>query len=641
MHCLQEVAIRHFMLVSAFAALLAFPAAAQMSNEECLACHSDPTLTKDLGNGKTSSVHADPAKFEASVHGVFGCTDCHSDITGYPHEPVPAKVDCSMCHADAVVAWENSLHAKAVKEGTARGAQCADCHGHPHEILSSSDPNSKTSHGKIPATCASCHAQKFIMDEAGLRTQSAVSYQDSVHGRAVAKGSAKAAVCTDCHDYHAVRPANDPLSGIFKFNVGRTCGQCHSSVAAEYADSIHGKALARGSWSSPVCTDCHGIHSISMTEDANRGPSASCARCHEEVRLSDEFGVPGGRVASFESSYHGLARRMGSTVAADCASCHTAHAVLPSSDPNSAIHPQNLQKTCGQCHEGAAENFTRGKVHRVAGDVSDTPSKIITWIRRIYIALIFLTIGMMLLHNILLWVRKAREARLRRGPTVERMTRNQRLQHAALVLSFFVLVISGFALAWPESVFATVFGPNEWARRLAHRIAAVIMMGIGLYHLGYMFFTKEGRQGLKDFWLRFSDLRDAMSAFGYGLGKRKDKPQFGRFSYAEKIEYWAMVWGTIVMGVTGLMIWYFVEVATWIPRWWIDVATTIHYYEAILATLAIIVWHFYQVIFDPDIYPMNWSWYDGKMSAEHYEEEHGRDHVKLSAADADGEKHGE
>ena|SRR5476649_1757618 len=85
------------------------------------------------------------------------------------------------------------------------------------------------------------------------------------------------------------------------------------------------------------------------------------------------------------------------------------------------------------------------------------------------------------------------------------------------------------------------------------------------------------------------------------------------------------MWGTVVMALTGLMIWYSVAVATWIPRWWIDVATTVHYYEAILATLAILVWHFYHVIFDPDVYPMNWAWLDGKMSKEQFEEEHPRE----------------
>lgn len=618
--------MRTLIIATALVLAAAFPARSQTSNADCLSCHDNPELTKDAGGGQTVSVHADPKKLGASVHGPLDCTNCHAEVTGYPHEPAPKAVDCGSCHPDSVAAWDNSLHAKAVKSGSARGARCADCHGLAHEILPSSDPKSKTAHGSIPATCSACHAQKFVMEKAGLSAQSAISYEASVHGRAVARGSAKAAACTDCHDHHAVRPANDPLSGIFKFNVARTCGQCHASIAGHYAESVHGKALARGNWNAPVCTDCHGIHTISLAGDQVRGPRSSCARCHEGVRLSQEFGVAGKRVASYESSYHGLARRMGSTLAADCASCHGAHGVLPSSDPRSAIHPKNLQGTCGKCHKGAQANFTRGKVHLIAGDVSDTPSRIITWIRRIYIPLIILTIGFMLLHNFLIWWKKALAARQSRGHTVERMNLNQRIQHAVMALSFIVLVISGFALAWPDSVFATVFGPSEQVRRIVHRVAAVIMIAIGLYHLAYMTFTREGRKGLRDLWFRFSDARDVTGVLRYCLGLSNEKPRFARFSYAEKAEYWAGMWGTIVMALTGLMIWYSVNVAKWIPRWWIDVATTIHYYEAILATLAILVWHFYHVIFDPDVYPMNWSWFDGKMSAEQFKEEHAREY---------------
>jgi len=614
--------MRTFVIATVFLFAAALPVRSQLTNTDCLSCHDNKELTKDAGGGKTVSVSVDPKKFAASVHGPLDCTNCHADVKAYPHDPAPKAVDCASCHPDSVAAWDTSLHAKAVKSGVARGAKCADCHGPAHEVLPSSDPKSKTAHGAVPATCSACHGQKFVMAKAGLSNQSAISYEASVHGRAVANGSAKAAVCTDCHDHHAVRPANDPLSGIFKFNVARTCGKCHATTAAHYAESIHGKALARGNWNAPVCTDCHGIHTISRAGDAVNGPRSSCERCHAGVRLTKEFGVAGTRVATYQSSYHGLARQMGSTTAADCASCHTAHDVLPSSDPRSAINPRNLQKTCGKCHQGAQINFTQGKIHRVDGDVSDTPSRIVTWIKRIYIVLILLTIGFMLLHNALVWWKKAVAARKGRGHTVERMNLNQRIQHMVMGTSFVILVISGFALAWPNSYFAALFGPSEQLRRMVHRVAAVVMIAIGLYHLAYMVFTREGRKGLRDLWLRFSDGRDVIGVFLYYLGLSKKKPQFGRFSYAEKVEYWAGMWGTIVMALTGLMIWYSVTVATWIPRWWIDVATTVHYYEAILATLAILVWHFYHVIFDPDVYPMNWAWFDGKMSEEQFKEEH-------------------
>ena len=119
----------------------------------------------------------------------------------------------------------------------------------------------------------------------------------------------------------------------------------------------------------PTCTDCHGIHSIKAHTDPN-SPVAEqnvsrdiCARCHEGVRLSQEFGVPGNRVTSYFDSYHGLAAEGGSVVAANCSSCHGVHNILPSSDPRSTINRANLDATCGKCHKGVTQKFTRTPVH--------------------------------------------------------------------------------------------------------------------------------------------------------------------------------------------------------------------------------------------------------------------------------------
>jgi cytochrome b subunit of formate dehydrogenase len=111
--------------------------------------------------------------------------------------------------------------------------------------------------------------------------------------------------------------------------------------------------------------------------------------------------------------------------------------------------------------------------------------------------------------------------------------------------------------------------------------------------------------------------------FAYYLGASKAKPKIARFGYAEKAEYWAVVWGTLIMGLTGLMIWFKLGVFSFLPRWAIDIALAVHFYEAVLATLAIVVWHFYHVIFDPDVYPVNFAFLDGRVSEEHYREEHG------------------
>jgi formate dehydrogenase gamma subunit len=607
--------------------LFAFSAAAQMSNEDCLACHDDASLTKDVG-GRSVSVHVDPAKYEASVHGMFGCSDCHTDISDYPHEPAAARVDCSSCHPDAVAAYDRSLHADSVAKRNPQAATCFSCHGGPHEILSSSDENSRTYRTHLPAVCGECHGVKFVMEKSGFSVQPFLNYQESVHGKLVAGGSMTAAVCTDCHNSHEVLSGRDPDSPIFKFNVPQTCGQCHGGVTKEFDESVHGRALARGNWSSPSCTDCHGIHLIKPHIDPTSSVSSqavaltTCANCHEGVKLSEEFGIAGYRIRSYRDSYHGLAKRLGSDVAANCASCHGVHNIYPSSDPRSTIHASNIQATCGSCHPGATEKFVQGTVHLNISLADDIGSKVVRWVRWIYLGLIWGVIGGMILHNLIIWWRKASDARKAAGRNVVRMNRNQRIQHMLLVISFFVLVISGFALAYPDIQALAMITGGEAIRRIVHRAAGVVMIALGIYHVGYMLGTREGRRGLRDFMPNLKDARDVVQTMSYYLRLSNRKPQFGRFTYAEKAEYWALVWGTVIMGVTGLMLWFNVEFARFFARWWLDVATAVHYYEAILATLAIIVWHLYQVIFDPDVYPMNWAWYDGRMTEEQYEHEH-------------------
>ena len=601
------------------------------SNDDCLVCHGDPTLTKDVG-GKPVSLYVNPDSFKNSIHGgLFGCVDCHTDVKTSPHENTPAHITCATCHADEQAAYGRSYHAKAIKAGDGQAATCVDCHGSPHELLPASDPKSRVNHANIPATCGVCHSQKFVMEASGHSAQPFFSYEESVHGRAVAAGSDKAAVCTDCHGTHEILAATDPKASIFKFNVPLTCGKCHAAVQQEFTKSIHGQAIARGNSEAPVCTDCHGIHSIKSHIDPNSSVASlnlarsTCARCHEGVRLGQEFGFEGRRATTYLASYHGLASKLGSQVVANCASCHGVHNILPSSDPNSTINRANLVKTCGQCHPGVTEKFVAAKVHVDAPLSADTGSIAVRWIRKFYLGMIWLVIGGMVLHNLIIWRRKAILRRKTEHRLVTRMSRNQRLQHVLLFSSFIVLVLTGFALKFPDSWFASLLGLGEKVRSIAHRVAAVILIGVGTYHLFYLVLSRDGRRLIQDFLPAPKDASDVWGTLRYYLGLGSEKPEFARFNYAEKAEYWALVWGMFVMAGTGIMLWAKVAVGNLLPRWWLDVATAIHFYEAVLATLAIVVWHFYQVFLDPDVYPMNWAWWDGKMPFEHYAEEHGLD----------------
>jgi cytochrome b subunit of formate dehydrogenase len=611
----------------------------KLKDPDCLACHSDATMTTDV-NGKNVSLFVDGGKLKHSIHGaMFSCVDCHKDVKSLAHETTPQKVTCAQCHADAQAAYAHSTHARAGKTGKNPAANCEDCHGGVHEILPADDPKSPVNHANIPFTCGRCHGQKFLMESNGESAQAFISYQESVHGRAVGKGSTKAAVCTDCHGSHEILPANDAKSPISKFNVPATCGKCHVAVQQTFMQSIHGQAILRGNGQAPVCTDCHGIHSIKAHADPN-SPVAEqnlsrdiCARCHEGVRLSQEFGVPGNRVASYFDSYHGLAAEGGSLVAANCSSCHGVHNILPSSDPRSTINHANLDATCGQCHKGVTQKFTQTRVHLEDGvHPRDIGSIAVRWVRLIYVVLILLVIGAMFLHNAIMWRSKAVARRRMQNPMMTRMTTNQRWQHLILLTSFIILVITGFALKFPDSWFAEVLGMGEKLRGIIHRVAGVALIAAGIYHLFYLAATREGRRLICDIAPRPKDAFDAGRAMLYYLGLSSRKPQFGRFTYGEKAEYWALVWGTALMAITGIMMWAKVWVGDMLARWWVDIATAVHFYEAILATLAILVWHFYQVFFDPDVYPMNWAWWNGKMPVEHYRHEHELDTESLAEA---------
>jgi formate dehydrogenase gamma subunit len=231
-------------------------------------------------------------------------------------------------------------------------------------------------------------------------------------------------------------------------------------------------------------------------------------------------------------------------------------------------------------------------------------------------------IGAMLLHNGLLLAKKLAAIHRARDRAVLRMNFAQRLQHMILAGSFIALALTGFALKYPDSWLAMALGSSEPVRRWIHRAAAVVLLLAGAYHILYVLFSRDGRRLVKDFLPSPKDVKDVIANVFYLVGLKREKAKIGRFGYAEKMEYWAVIWGTIIMGVTGLLIWFKIPVTHFLPRWAVEVALTIHYYEAILACLAIVVWHLYHVIVDPDVFPLNWACWDGYVSQHWHEEEH-------------------
>ena len=604
-------------------ALLASAAAEEIDSDACLACHGGEGFAAPDGH----SLFVDPTSFSASPHGALACTGCHADATEIPHAehlaPVALEI-CATCHDDEVTAYRQSVHGQARAQGVPEAARCRDCHGDLHAPKLHTEATSATHWSNLAATCARCHADGGLTAKFQIPVVRPVeAYLASAHARAVSAGK-HGAVCSDCHGAHEILRGADPRASIWRTNIPATCGKCHAEIVAQYRESVHGEALARGVRDAPVCTDCHGEHRILGPSEpaspvfAANIPGDTCGRCHTDERLNEKYGLPNGHVAAFGDSYHGLALRAGQLRVANCSSCHGVHDIRRSTDPRSHVNQVNLPQTCGKCHPGAGTLFALGAVHVISTSPS---SRAVYWVRGVYLTMIGVVIGFMIVHNLLDLSRKAR------GPTplppgvsgrhAERMSRPLRWQHGLVLLSFTVLAYTGFALKYSQSWWAapvvhweTHFG----LRGIIHRGAALVLIAALLWHLVHLAVSPRMRARLRGLIPSLRDVVVVRATLAYYLRRRVDRPHSGVFGYAEKMEYWAFLWGMVVMGVTGFLLWFDNFTLRYLPKWVADVATAVHFYEAVLATLAILVWHFYWVIFDPDVYPMDWSWWDGRES---------------------------
>lgn len=611
-------------------------------NGECLDCHADSELVRETDYRPGTSVYVDDLALEASIHEGMDCVDCHPDAEDdHPERLAPA--DCADCHEDENDAYIGSLHGLAHADGEADAPTCADCHG-SHQILAATDTASLIHPSRLPYTCGQCHADPdFIARRPISLASPLVGYEQSVHFHE------QGATCADCHSSHTLRKSSDPQSKIYPGNIATTCGRCHEKIQAEYEQSVHGRVVGLHDFDAPTCVDCHGEHEIRTADDPLSSVypthivNSTCAQCHENLLITNRHGLARGRFVSYKDTYHGLAVDAGSIVTAHCASCHGIHNILPSTDPASLIHPDNLQTTCGECHPSAGVRFVEIPVHEGTG-TSAPVHPLDTWVRRIYITLIFTVVGAMLAHNGVVILHAVREKyrRTRAGPTYVRLNSFQIAQHTTMVISFTALVITGFALKFPDAWWVQALswtGMEEMSRRIVHRIAGVVMLSQSIIYLGYLCATRAGRVELRALAPSWQDGRDLVLNLRHFLGRTPDKPSFDRYNYIEKSEFWALAWGVAIMGITGLVLWL-PEWATRIfPAWMVHVSEIVHYYEAWLATLAILVWHLFYVIFYPGEYPLNLTCLDGRIAADELRTHHPREYERLHANE-DEEKNG-
>ena len=411
---LFALALAFLLPVTAVSAQGPRPGAAR-GDVQCQKCHAN----REFLVGKASTVRGDSALFvpdsllRDSRHAKLACADCHPGFeAGYPHNTTAIAVPCQQCHEKQGAEWAASIHAPNART-VGDAPTCVRCHGQ-HHVLGVDDPRSPTYALNVAKLCASCHNDPrivgtYFQTARGAEARTAVAeYYKTVHGVAVTKaGLVVAATCNDCHGAHRILPRDSSQSTVNRANVAVTCGKCHAGVLATFDSSAHGQALAAGTRTktghhAPVCIDCHAGHRIVAANDSVwfRGVVSECGSCHERL------------YKTYFETYHGQVTELGFGLTAKCSDCHTAHAMLPPTDPRSSVNPANLVATCSRCHPGANARFVQYLPHGDPQDRARYP--LLFWVWLFMTTLLVGVFSFFGLHTIL-WLLRLVLDRLRIG----------------------------------------------------------------------------------------------------------------------------------------------------------------------------------------------------------------------------------
>lgn len=211
-----------------------------------------------------------------------------------------------------------------------------------------------------------------------------------------------------------------------------------------------------------------------------------------------------------------------------------------------------------------------------------------------------------------------------------RFGRAERMEHFALLVSFSMLAVTGLPQRYAEyqlaKDFIEILGGIE-SVRILHRFFAVLLMATAIYHGGAVSYKVYVRGVRLSMIPSLRDVRDALGVFLYNIGLRKEHPKMPRYNFGEKVEYLAVVWGTLVMIVTGFMMWNPVATAEYLPGVVIPAARAAHSFEALLAVLSILIWHMYNV----HLKRFNRAMFTGKLPRDAMQEEHAEELAEIES----------
>lgn len=611
-----------------------------IADRTCLKCHAREDVHKVV-EGDTISLRVEKETIANSAHKNIPCVKCHSDVSPQLHRPCETarQVDCSNCHAEVANQYYESGHGMAYFKKSERAPYCTDCHG-DHDTKSKYDETSRVYRAAIPVLCGECHKAdgKAATVEGLTQINAFIDYSQSVHGKGlVEKGLLPSAVCTDCHTSHHNLRQSDEQSSVHPKNIPATCATCHKGIYSDYVQSIHAINKGDGKEKLPTCADCHSAHAIVETEQDKfmSEVTQQCGSCHTEL------------AETYLQTIHGKAYELGYLKAAKCSDCHGAHQILKVNNPNSSVGARKIVETCQKCHTDANLRFTGYLTHATHHDKVKYPILFYT-----YWAMTSLLIGVFGFFGIhtLLWLprsiqglkeRKAHKKSTSKLKTyyIRRFTTQQRVTHLFVILSFIALALTGMILKFAPmpwaKFFANLLGGAHNAA-LIHRFAAVITFGYFFFHLFSLVKMKRQRRaplhkfifGPNSLMFNKQDLKDfgATIKWFFGLGPR---PQYGRWTYWEKFDYFAVFWGVAIIGFSGLMLWFPEFFTQFFPGWLINVAHIVHSDEALLAVGFIFTVHFFNTHLRPESFPMDTVIFTGLVSLEEFKRIRPREYAEM------------
>ena len=588
---------------------LAVDTPAKLDNASCLACHeTGKHKIEVVGTDDEKRILStlDPGKFAKSVH---------------------AKVDCVSCHTDIV-----DSQAKHQKAAGVEKPDCATCHTKLWEATK---------------------AKPVGRERLGIVAENIAAYKNSFHARPDADNPDRPkANCADCHATHdfAVPKKGTPEREQWRLTVPKTCGEkCHDEQLEDYEGSVHGKlTLGKDDPKGAVCIDCHTTHEIkgASSDPFKLNNVEACGDCHKE------------ELHSYRDTYHGQVNKLGYTYTAKCSNCHGSHGIAKVDDPASKMHIKNRLKTCQECHNEkkglplATEGFISFGPHANSHDFAKYPQM---WIAtKFMVALLIGVFAFFWLHCGLWYYREWQERKAHKTEArvstealglgkpekhFQRFAWGWRVAHLAFALITMTLVLTGTSALfsssdWAPLVAAAVGGPKVLG--IIHRVAAALFVGIFLIHFVYVMqrllrsktFRWFGPDSLIPNW---KDFADCWGMFVWFVGKGP-KPQFDRWTYFEKFDYWAVFWGVNIIGWSGLMLAFPHVTATYLPGWIFNVATLVHGEEAFLAAVFLFTVHFFNNHFRPDkLPPPDVVMFTGTQSIEEFRKDHPAHYERLVA----------